>query len=166
MVRSGKLQIELLEQRLLPSAGDLDVVFGGGKVTAGFASGPAQVHGLAVEPDGRIITVGQAGSPNATFALARFNRNGTLDQTFANGGEVTTGLGSSQNGLAEAVAVQSDGKIVVAGLAGSGGSNEFALARYNPDGSLDTTNFGSGTGKVTTDFSGHGDLAAARPGRQ
>src|SRR5439155_20724690 len=107
------LYVERLEDRLLLSAGDLDVVFGGGKVTAGFAAGSAQVHALAVEPDGRIIAVGQAGSPNATFALARFNRNGTLDQTFGNGGEVTTGLGSSHNGAAEAVAVQADGKIVV-----------------------------------------------------
>jgi uncharacterized delta-60 repeat protein len=110
------------------------------------------VHGLAVEPDGRILAVGQAGSPNATFALARFNRNGALDQTFSSGGEVTTGLGSSHNGVAEAVAVQADGKIVVAGFTGPGGSNQVALARYNPDGSLDLP-FGNG-GLVVTDFGG------------
>ena len=101
MARS-RLQIEPLEQRLLPSAGDLDVVFGGGKVTAGFAVRPAQVHGLAIEPDGRVLAVGQAGSPNATFGLARFNRNGTLDPAFGTGGEVTTGFGPGHNGVAEA----------------------------------------------------------------
>src|SRR5438128_1367865 len=65
--------------------------------------------------------------------------NGTLDPGFGTAGEVTTLLGSSANSAAREVAIQADGKILVAGFAGPGGSQEFALARYNPNGSLDAT---------------------------
>jgi len=135
----GKMVLERLEDRLLPSAGDLDVVFGGGKATANFSLGAAQVEALALQADGRIIAAGQAGSNGADFALARFNRNGTLDASFGTAGEVTTSLGSSPNSVARGLAIQPDGKILVAGFAGPGGSQEFALARYNPSGSLDST---------------------------
>src|SRR5262245_64330717 len=110
MLRTN-LQIEQLESRLLLNAGDLDVIFSGGKATAGFVLGSAQAHGLAVQANGQVIAVGQAGAQNAVFALARFNLNGALDPTFGSGGEVTTALGSSHNGVAEAVALQADGKI-------------------------------------------------------
>src|SRR5438552_119633 len=134
-----KLALEYLEDRLLPSAGDLDVVFAGGKATANFSVGQSQVQALAVQADGKIVAAGQAGSSGSEFALARFNRNGTLDPGFGTAGEVTTLLGSSANSAARGVAIQADGKILVAGFAGPGGSQEFALARYNPNGSLDAT---------------------------
>src|SRR5947209_4374094 len=132
----GKLAFEYLEDRLLPSAGDLDVVFAGGKATANFSLGAAQVQALAVQADSKIVAVGQAGSSNSDFALARFNLNGTLDASFGAVGEVTTEFGANQNGVAKDVATQPDGKIIVAGFAGPNGSQEFALARYNPNGSL------------------------------
>src|SRR5262245_12063781 len=77
---------------------------------------------------------------------------GALDPTFGSGGLVTTDFGGSDS--AQAVAIQSDGKIVAAGSSGG----DFALARYNADGSLDAS-FGGG-GKVTTDFGGF-DAASA-----
>src|SRR4051812_47522157 len=70
-----------------------------------------------------------------------------LDRTFGNGGSVIVPF-ASVDSIAEAVVVQPDGKIVAAGVAGS----NCALARVNPDGSLDTS-FGDG-GRVVTDFGG------------
>src|SRR5947209_11960304 len=134
-----KLALERLEDRLLLNAGDLDVIFAGGKATANFSLGAAQVEALAVQADGKIIAAGQAGSNGAEFALARWSRNGTLDPGFGSAGEVTTPLGASGNSAARGVAIQPDGRILVAGSAGPGGSQEFALARYTPGGSLYAT---------------------------
>src|ERR1700687_4729567 len=77
---------------------------------------------------------------------------GDLDLTFGTSGKVTTDFSGGDN-QAAALALQPDGKIVVAGSAFNvvTGNNDFALARYNPDGSLDSS-FGNG-GKVTTDHS-------------
>jgi uncharacterized delta-60 repeat protein len=75
---------------------------------------------------------------------------GDLDPTFDGDGKVTTDFGGDNLGYA--VAVQPDGKIVVAGHSNSGGTYDFAVARYNADGSPDTT-FGA-SGVVTTDFGG------------
>jgi uncharacterized delta-60 repeat protein len=93
------------------------------------------------------------------FALARYNADGSLDTTFGTGGKVTTGFGAFSIDVAFGVALQPNGKIVVAGYtAASDVVADFAVARYNADGSLDTS-FGTG-GKVTTDFGGF-DLAPA-----
>jgi uncharacterized delta-60 repeat protein len=146
------IRLERLEDRLMLNAGDLDVVFAGGKATANFSGGAAQVQALAVENGTQIIAVGQAGGSNSAMALARFNLNGTLDAGFGNAGEVITTLGTNVGSAARSVVVQPDGKILVAGFAGSGGSQEFALARYNPDGTLDA-GFGSG-GSVLTNLGG------------
>src|SRR5207253_3806608 len=105
------------------------------------------------QSDSKIVAVGQAGGSSSAFALARFNLNGTLDPSFGTGGQVTTKIGPSQNGAATGVVTQPDGKIVVVGSAGPGGSQEFAVARYNPSGSLDAT-FGSG-GIVLTSMTGN-----------
>ena len=143
--------------------GDLDATFGpGGKVTTNVgASGSA--FAVALQPDGKIVVAGDAGgtfpSEKRTFALARYTPNGRLDLTFGSGGKVTTDFGGDTSASASALAIQPDGKIVVAGSAGAGGgAGDFALARYNPDGSLDLT-FGT-AGKVTTDF-GDSDAASA-----
>ena len=84
--------------------------------------------------------------------------DGDLDLTFGIGGRVTTDFVGSSD-AATAIAIQSDGKIVAAGMASSNQDGDFGISRYNGDGSLDTT-FGIG-GKVTTDFSGRGDGAHA-----
>src|SRR5262249_11954148 len=83
------------------------------------------------------------------FALARYNGDGTLDTSFGSAGRVTTDLGGRYES-ATALALQSDGKIVLAGGSMGDAFNDFALARYNSDGTLDSS-FGTG-GKVITKF--------------
>ena len=99
---------------------------------------------------------------DSDFALARYTPDGSLDATFGVGGKVTTDF-SGLNESAGALAIQSDGKIVAAGyVVQTGGppyNTDFALARFNADGSLDTT-FGF-DGKVTTDFVGRHDAVRA-----
>ena len=140
--------------------GNLDPTFGSaGKVTTDFAGGSDLAFGVALQPDGKIVAAGTA-TRGATifsdFALARYNPDGSLDATFGSGGKVTTDFTGNFD-QANAVALQPNGKIVAAGSTGDGTSHDFALARYNPDGSLDAT-FGSG-GKVITDFTGGSDQA-------
>ncbi len=140
--------------------GSLDTTFGtGGKVLTAFAGALAQATSLAIQADGKLVAAGSTlvQSTNVSqFALARYNRDGSLDTAFGTGGEVTTVLSLAD--FAESVAVQADGKIVAAGFSQQSASAEdFALARYNPDGSLDTS-FGTG-GTVLTDFGGSNDGA-------
>jgi uncharacterized delta-60 repeat protein len=117
--------------------GTLDTSFGsGGRVTT-------KVHALAVQRDGKIVVVGAAGA----FAVARYTSDGTLDASFGAGGTVTTKFGKVDE--AESVALQADGKLVVVGRSFNGRSVGLAMARYNPDGTLDTS-FGRG-GTVTSD---------------
>jgi uncharacterized delta-60 repeat protein len=133
--------------------GSLDASFGaGGKVRTDFFGNFDQAFAAALQPDGKIIAAGFIANPDAghtDFALARYNRDGSLDTSFGSGGKVTTDFLNSAD-EAFAVAIQADGKIVLAGEATSDPRflTMFALARYNRDGSLDTS-FGSG-GKVTT----------------
>jgi uncharacterized delta-60 repeat protein len=154
------------------SNGTLDTTFGtGGKVGTAFDSGHgfsyAQASSVAVQPDGRIVAAGnkEIGAclfngleqPCFDFALARYNSDGTLDASFGTGGRVTTDF-AGPNDQAESVAVQPDGRIVVAGAAGRfiNTGFDFAVARYNSNGTLDTS-FGT-SGKVTTDFAGADDV--------
>ena len=138
---------ELLEPRCLLAAGDLDPSFGtGGKVSTSFGF-DAIGRSAAIQSDGKIVV---AGDNNSTFILARYNNDGSLE------GVVTTDFGTSQ-GYAIGVAVQTDGKAVVAGTIYNGTNYDFAVARYNSDGSLDTSF--DGDGKLTTDFSGLDDVA-------
>jgi uncharacterized delta-60 repeat protein len=108
-----------------------------------------------VQPDGKIVVVGQCNRPvdvyEVDFALARYNADGSLDPTFDGDGTMITPFRASA--LAYAVAVQPDGKIIVAGdsrFSAHEGAADFAMIRYNPDGSFDST-FGTG-GKVVTVF--------------
>jgi uncharacterized delta-60 repeat protein len=137
--------------------GSLDTTFSGnGKQLTHF--GPvgdrfAVARAVALQDDGKIVVVGIAGFSD--FGIARYNPNGSLDTTFSGDGKQRTDFGTGQNS-ANGVALQDDGKIVVVGTANFG---DFAIARYNPNGSLDTTF--SGDGKQTTDFFGNGDAASA-----
>jgi uncharacterized delta-60 repeat protein len=134
--------------------GNLDATFGfGGKVTTDFSSGGDGARAIALQPDDKLVVVGHADSNN--IALARYNIDGTLDPGFGNGGKVTTDVDAFKIDDALDVALQPDGKIVVAGRSGG----DFALARYLPDGSLDTS-FGTG-GTVMTDFGRPGESAVA-----
>jgi uncharacterized delta-60 repeat protein len=161
------LCLEALEDRtVLSSAGTLHPTFGnGGTVT--ISLWPAYLRGLVIQPDGKLIAVGgfYTGSSNAEFAVARFNPDGTLDQGFGTGGSTLTSLstipfGDANYTIARGVALQPDGKIILAGeyTDPSDFATHFGLVRYNADGSLDTS-FGSG-GIVETAVDGY-DYATA-----
>src|SRR5262249_51395919 len=128
--------------------GTLDTTFSfDGKVTTDFG-GDDRAFSVAIQADGKIVVAGASlTNPGDDFALARYNPDGSLDAGFGTGGKVTTAFGSGLD-HANACTIQADGKIVAVGADGG----DFALARYNSDGSLDGT-FGTG-GKVTTDFGG------------
>jgi len=138
----------------LTSEGNFDPAFGtGGIVTTNFGVNDDQAEAVVIQKDGKIVVAGVEDFEGAAnFAVARYNSNGSLDVSFGVGGLVTTDFGGSDEGLA--VALQKDGKIVVAGTSNDGGDFDFALARYNTDGSLDVTfnPTGSLPGTVTTDF--------------
>ena len=138
--------------------GSLDSRFGtGGKVLTDFGGGDVATD-VALQADGKIVVVGY--SEQATtgwdIAVARYNSDGSLDGRFGVGGKVLTDFTPSgtRNDYAESLVLQTDGKIVVAGRSGPfGGKNvpyDFAVVRYNSDGTLDHR-FGVG-GKVLTDF--------------
>jgi uncharacterized delta-60 repeat protein len=153
--------IETLENRRLLSAstsGAIDHTFGVNGVGTIPLSDPYTVYASTTQSDGKILAVGtvfndgfdDASGTGEDFALVRFNKDGTPDGTFGSGGAVTTDFGADDE--AHSLAIQPDGKIVVAGSS----NGKFAVARYNTDGTLDT-GFGSG-GKVTTDL-GDGDAS-------
>lgn len=126
--------------------GGLDPSFGtGGKVTTDFGGLDDVATALLRQPDGKLVVVGLSGSGwNYRFAAARYLANGTLDSTFGTGGTVLTNLYSSSIGGARAVALQSDGRIVVAGGAYSTAAGwQFATVRYLANGTLDSS-FGAG----------------------
>ncbi|WP_330308160.1 MULTISPECIES: calcium-binding protein [unclassified Streptomyces] len=122
--------------------GGLDTTFGtGGRVITDFGDYDV-AQSLGVQPDGRIVAAGYSGGD---FALARYTTSGGLDATFGTGGKTTTDLGGSAD-RANDMALQSDGRIVAAGIR----NTDFAVARYNTDGTVDT-GFGTG-GRAVTDF--------------
>lgn len=122
-----------------------------GVQTTGFLANDAG-YAIAIQADGKVVVAGTASTGfNIDFALARYNVDGSLDTAFGAGGKVITPIGAGDD-TARAVAIQADGKIVVAGYAVSGSVSDFALARYSPNGSLDPTFDGDGI--VTTRVGG------------
>jgi uncharacterized delta-60 repeat protein len=138
------------------ASGDLDQTFGrGGKVTTDLGLYPNGASDLAIQTDGKIVAAGEMVREDVDprsvqdFALVRYHPDGTVDAGFGNNGVVTTDFGGME--YAPAIAIQTDGKIVVAGTVNSPCpcvGVAFALARYNSNGTLDTQF--AGTGKVTT----------------
>ncbi|QOZ66399.1 hypothetical protein WN72_08270 [Bradyrhizobium arachidis] len=132
--------------------GTLDTSFDGdGKVRTSLVSGDDRATGVVIQSDGKIIVAGwaliseQDARAAHEFALARYNANGSLDTTFGDAGVVLTEIGLWSEGMG--VKLQADGKIVIAGttINVEGTSRDFAVARYNPDGSLDPTFGGTDT---------------------
>ena len=108
----------------------------GGTTTTFPQTNFGSIAAIALQTDGDIVAVGQAGRSgnnqlSSTFALARYLPTGQLDNTFGTSGRVTTSFGSNNEAFASAVAIQTDGKIVVAGNTGDASGN-FAVARYLP----------------------------------
>uniref|UniRef100_UPI00262434A2 DUF4347 domain-containing protein n=1 Tax=Zoogloea sp. TaxID=49181 RepID=UPI00262434A2 len=139
------------------SDGTLDTSFSGdGKQTLDIAIANDEGRGLALQTDGKIVQAGTGfvgGVQN--FALVRYNADGSVDTGFGGGdGIVTTAISTDWN-IAQAVEVQSDGKIVVGGYSRGLSDNDFTIVRYTSTGTLDTS-FGGGDGIVTTNW-GSGD---------
>jgi uncharacterized delta-60 repeat protein len=111
---------------------------------------------MVVQDDGKILVAGFSNNgSNNDFALTRYNTDGTLDTSFGGGdGIVTTPMGSS-NDAAYGITLQPDGKILLAGYSFNGAYSEFALARYDTDGTLDTSF--SDDGKLTVNIGTYND---------
>lgn len=150
--------------RLLPGGG-LDPSFDGDGLATSDFGGTENAVSAAVLGDGRIVLAGYRTSPATDFALVRYLSNGTLDTTFGTGGLAAADSGASE--IADQVIVQPDDKLLVAGWTNDLGAYDFILARFNPDGTLDTT-FGT-SGFLRTDFGAGWDeahaLAVAGPDR-
>ncbi len=139
--------------RYLPD-GTLDPSFGtGGYVTTDFGGESDAAWEIAVQSDGKIVTLNTIGgfSLDTQWGLVRYNADGSLDGSFGSGGLVTTNIGL-QDDRPTALALQPDGKILATGLTFDGSNNQVALLRYDSNGILDPS-FGSG-GIVTTGFPG------------
>jgi uncharacterized delta-60 repeat protein len=112
-------------------------------------------YAIAVQNDGKVVAVGGAGGTPSLFALVRYLADGSFDPAFGNGGKLTTLIGFG-SGEAHAIAIQPDGKLLVAGKAQAFALSpeQFAIARYLPDGQLDPE-FGN-AGRAFARFAGGG----------
>ena len=110
------------------------------------SNGADFANGLLLQPDGKIVVVGSANS--GEMAAVRYNVDGTPDSSFGSGGKVLVTFGAKISAVAQGAALQSDGKIVMGGKA----DTQFALARLNSSGSLDSS-FGT-SGKLMVNPSG------------
>ena len=139
------------------SDGSPDMTFGTrGRSTFRFSQSAEQVYGLTIQSDGKIVLAGSKGTGgHSAFALARLTARGELDTSFNQSGIVATSFGKNSRASAQDVAVLPNGNIMVAG----GAIGDFAIAEYNPDGTLDK-NF-NGIGTSTFDFGSSHDIAAA-----
>jgi uncharacterized delta-60 repeat protein len=140
--------------------GSLDPAFGtGGILSTSLGSGDDVAQAMSIQPDGKIILAGYTTVGSTThFALMRYLSDGTPDPMFGNAGKVVTAFGIGEDQI-NAIALQPDGKIVVAGYSSVNQNFDFALARYLPNGALD--NSFSSDGKLTTEIGGLFDKAYA-----
>ncbi|MBC7901625.1 MAG: VCBS repeat-containing protein [Saprospiraceae bacterium] len=141
---------------VIAAPSDLDPTFGNGGKVVSSPDGSEMLRGskMALQPDGKIVMVGTRIGPNFTvssFIVARYNADGSLDMTFGNNGWTSATFGQTWE-YAVSVDIQQDGKIVVGGASREANVmfSDCAIARFNSDGSLDTTF--DGDGKVTIDF--------------
>lgn len=166
-LRGRRPSLEALEGRLLLSAFDLDSTFGGtGEVTTSFDSSYGDTaRSVIVQSDGKIV----AGGKGETFELARYNLDGSLDATFGSGGKVVTYFGkagkANLTGNLWALASAPGGKLVAAGsdlvVSKNTSNTDWAVARYNADGSLDTSFGGTGWVSILSGPSGYSNFARA-----
>jgi uncharacterized delta-60 repeat protein len=141
--------------------GILDTTFNGtGKVAIDFGSGLNQATAVQVQPDGKIVAAGYAviGGTAINMVAVRLQTNGVGDSSFGIFGEVAAQIGSP-GCLGTAMAIQSDGKILIAGYSANNGAIDFALVRYTTNGVPDHSF--NGNGQVVTSISLGQDLGAA-----
>ncbi|WP_181248474.1 T9SS type A sorting domain-containing protein [Flavobacterium magnum] len=142
---------------LFPQAGALDLSFGNNGIVTTAIGSDALSFTSTLQQDGKIIVAGYYDNgANYDFAIARYNTDGSLDSSFGTGGIVTTAFAASDDFL-HGIAIQGDGKIVAVGSTNNGTNNDFAVVRYNTDGTLDST-FGI-NGKVITTFGSYSEAA-------
>ncbi len=140
--------------------GTLDSSFDGdGKVITAVGTGNDYGQAVIQQSDGKLVLAGYSGiNAQDDIVLIRYNTNGSLDTTFDGDGKVVTSIGTG-NDQAYSLIQQTDGKLTVAGCSDNAGNKDFAVVRYNQDGSLDTTF--DGDGKVTTAMGPSQDQANA-----
>jgi len=139
------------------TGGNLDPTFDGDGIVITNINNYDAANDLVIQPDGKIVVAGASGTfllasrgptpsegPRKDFTVARYNTDGSLDNTFGSGGIVTTVIGDDS--VAKSVALQPDGKIVVAGES-QWDTQRITAARYDSDGTLDNT---FGTGGIVT----------------
>ncbi|MCD4742761.1 MAG: hypothetical protein K8R67_09845, partial [Desulfobacteraceae bacterium] len=122
------------------SAGTLDTDFDTDGIVTTDINGHDSANGVAIQADGKIVVVGTTEdlTDSPKFIVCRYNEDGSLDTTFDADGIVITDVGGD-DASARAVAIQSDGKIVVAGKSGDDGNTSITVVRYTTNGALDTT---------------------------
>jgi uncharacterized delta-60 repeat protein len=129
----------------------------GGTAAVSFSGDSDILSGAAIEPDGKVVIAGLAGMGTGEVGVSRLNSDGSLDPTFSGDGKLTLPL-DNEAGTPE-VAVQPDGKIIIAADSGTELNQDFTATRLNSDGSLDTS-FGTG-GTSTADFNGQQDIVSS-----
>lgn len=150
----------------LTSAGRLDAGFNAtGKAVTELSTGTVDMGAdvVAVQADGKVVAVGESDNQ---FAVLRYNADGSLDASFGTAGKITFGFNGYQSS-AQSVAIDSQGRITVAGHTSSGSGSDFAVARLTIEGALDTS-FGRDAdgdgipdGKTTVDFGNTNDYGSA-----
>lgn len=146
------------------ASGQLDTLFGSGGIldinASATSNGNSHANALLVQPDGKLLVAGYAGGTgNTDMLVMRLNTDGSPDATFGSGGITRTAVGTGED-IANAMVLQPDGRIVIAGSSvASDGRRDFALARYMSNGTLDPS-FGNG-GLVTTPVGPGDDIAYA-----
>lgn len=138
---------------LFSQYGSLDTSFGtGGKVVTSINSGADKAYSVALQPDGKILVAGMTTSAltGKDFVCIRYNANGSLDNTFATNGIFTNDFQTGSDDVVYSLALQSDGKIVLAGYSDDGSNKSAAILRLSSNGTIDTA-FGN-SGKILTDF--------------
>jgi uncharacterized delta-60 repeat protein len=144
-------QTDIAVARFLPN-GRPDPDFGGGDGRASLdLGGTDYAFDIAIQDDGKIVVAGERDlTDHSQFAVARFGRGGVPDAGFSGDGKVFVDFGTRFQG-ANALAIGPGGKILVGGFSSNGSTGRWAMARFLPDGKLDT-GFG-GDGKVFTNMS-------------
>jgi uncharacterized delta-60 repeat protein len=138
--------------------GALDTSFGnGGTVITPVGISSDSAGAVALRPDGKLILAGNCSSGAAfNFCAVRYRANGTLDTSFGTGGKVITPVGVDSNYAAD-LALQPDGKLVLAGYCSNGTNSDYCAVRYHADGALDM-GFGTG-GKIISPVGSSNDYA-------
>ena len=123
--------------------GSLDTTFGTGGIVTKDMGLNARAMRVAIDANNKIVLAGYSSTTKWTMTVLRYNEDGTLDSSFANGGVAQTVVGPGSGGQGFALAIDSSKRIVVAGVEFTGVDTNFALVRYDENGTLDSS-FGSG----------------------